>query len=942
MWGWAFGAALVAGLVVGGLTNSDEGFWLATPFGFGIGLLIGMARSISALRRRLEQVERSLAQREAASPASPPAETEAPPLELIEPEEESRPGPATTFTEPTARQADEEKETVPAAATTPEGKAEAPGTAVPDMYAGAASREEWGRPAASTGPDPVERLVRRVWDFFTGDNAVVRVGLLVLFFGVAFLYRYGVERGAIPVEWNFILVALAAIGVLFWGWRLRDSRPGFSLLVQGGAIGVLYLTVFSAARLYHLLPMELAFFLMVGLVLLSTALALLQESMALAVAGAAGGFLAPILASTGEGSHVVLFGYYALLDLGIAAIAWHRAWRPLNLLGFVFTLVIGALWGQRYYRPEYFATTEPFLLLFFLIFSLVGVLYAFRQPPRLRGYIDSALIFGTPLTAFTLQWSLVRDLEYGAALSALALALYYTGLARWLWRRTRQDPALRPLTEAFLALAVAFATLAIPLALSGRWTSVAWVLEGAAMVWVGLRQQRLLATAAGLLLQVLAGLAFFGGEQRLLQLGHLASTGKDVTPLLNSAWLGGSLIAAAGLFTGWWLYRRRHQAWPWTGPFQWPALLWGTAWWLGSGLSEINRLSPGSDHPAFYLLFIAVSLAALRRLGRRLHWPAAELLFAVLLPVLAWVLGWQWSDHHLRHPFADYGWIAWPAAWLLWYHGLRRMERLLPEEWRIAAHCLGLWLLSILVASELSWQLLQLARGSALWPDLAWGLVPMAVIEWLGLRRWGSGWPFTAQPGVYHGGGLHPLALWCGLWIGLTALFHAGNPAPLPYLPLLNPLELVHLAGFTVLLRWGLRWWGGTGEGRRRLWRVAGTGLFLWVNTVLARAVHHLAGVPWDLGRLLESLLFQAALSVLWGALGLVTMLAGSRLHHRALWQTGLGLYALTVAKLFLVDLAHSDTIERIVSFLAVGSLLVATGYFAPRPAAATRGETVP
>ncbi|RME34644.1 MAG: DUF2339 domain-containing protein, partial [Gammaproteobacteria bacterium] len=790
-----------------------------------------------------------------------------------------------------------------------------------------------------TGPDPVERLVRWTWDFFTGDNAVVRVGLLVLFFGVAFLYRYGVERGAIPTEWNFILVALAAIVALLWGWRLRVSRPGFSLLVQGGAIGVLYLTVFSAARLYHLLPLELAFFLMVSLVLLSAILALLQDSMALAVAGATGGFLAPILASTGGGSHVVLFSYYALLDLGIAAIAWHRAWRPLNLLGFVFTLVIGALWGQQYYRPEFFATTEPFLVLFFLIFSLIGVLYAFRQPPRLKGYIDSALIFGTPLTAFTLQWSLVRDFEYGAALSALALALYYTGLARWLWRRAQDAPALRPLTEAFIALAVAFATLAIPLALNGRWTSVAWVLEGAAMVWVGLRQQRQLATAAGLLLQVLAGLAFFGGDQRLLHLTHQASPHADALPLLNNTWLGGSLIGGAGLFTGWWLHRRRQWAWSWARRFEWPALLWGTAWWLGSGLNEIDRLSTGTNHPAFGLLFIAASLAILRWLGRRLHWPAAELLFAALLPGMGGVLLWQWIDRHLHHPFASYGWLAWPAAWLLWYHGLKRMERLLPDGERSAAHCTGLWLLLVLAASELSWQLRELARGAALWADLAWGLVPLAALEWLGLRRAGRGWPFAAQPGVYHGGGLHPVALWCALWVALTALFHAGNPVPLPFLPLLNPLELVHLAGFMVLLRWGLRWWGGTSEGLHRLWKVAGGALFLWVNTALARAVHHLAGVPWDLGRLLESLLFQAALSVLWGALGLVTMVAGSRLASRALWQAGLGLYALTVAKLFLVDLAHSDTIERIVSFLAVGSLLVLTGYFAPRPAQSAEEE---
>ncbi|MBL3921596.1 DUF2339 domain-containing protein, partial [Bacteroides thetaiotaomicron] len=84
--------------------------------------------------------------------------------------------------------------------------------------------------------------------------------------------------------------------------------------------------------------------------------------------GSAGGFLAPVLLSTGQGNHVALFSYYALLNAGIFAIAWFKAWRPLNLLGFVFTFTIGSAWGVTAYRPALFASTEPFLILFFLMY----------------------------------------------------------------------------------------------------------------------------------------------------------------------------------------------------------------------------------------------------------------------------------------------------------------------------------------------------------------------------------------------------------------------------------------------------------------------------------------------------------------------------------------------------------------------------------------------
>ena len=177
----------------------------------------------------------------------------------------------------------------------------------------------------------------------------------------------------------------------------------YALVLQGGGVGILYLTIFAAFRLYDLIPTPLTFGLLVATCALSSALAVLQDSRTLAVLGVSGGFLAPILASTGNGSHVVLFSYYALLNAGIVGIAWFRTWRVLNLVGFAFTFVIGASWGARFYQPEYFATTEPFLILFFVMYSLIAVLFALRQEPELKGYVDGTLVFGTPIVAAAFQ-----------------------------------------------------------------------------------------------------------------------------------------------------------------------------------------------------------------------------------------------------------------------------------------------------------------------------------------------------------------------------------------------------------------------------------------------------------------------------------------------------------------------------------------------------------
>ncbi len=129
------------------------------------------------------------------------------------------------------------------------------------------------------------------------------------------------------------------------------------------------------------------------------------------------GFAAPILISTGSGNHVVLFSYYALLNLAIFAIAWKKPWRALNLLGFAFTLVIGTAWGVLRYEPALRDTTEPFLVIFFAIYLAIPILYAWRRgkdEPAHRDFVDGTLVFGNPLIAFALQAGAARRRPHAA------------------------------------------------------------------------------------------------------------------------------------------------------------------------------------------------------------------------------------------------------------------------------------------------------------------------------------------------------------------------------------------------------------------------------------------------------------------------------------------------------------------------------------------------
>ncbi|MFI8734546.1 DUF2339 domain-containing protein [Ectopseudomonas toyotomiensis] len=422
------------------------------------------------------------------------------------------------------------------------------------------------REQAPREPNLVERGIAAAKAWLFGGNTVLRVGVVLLFLGLAFLLRYATEGVEVPVELRYMGVAASALALLGLGWWLRRRNPGYALVLQGTGIAVLYLTVFAAMRLHPLLDPGLALCLLVVVTLFSAILAVQQNALGLAAAAALGGFAAPILTSTGSGSHVALFSYFALLNAGIFAIAWFKAWRLLNLIGFVGTFGIGFAWGLRSYTPELLASTQPFLILFFLMYVAIGLLFARRtlrdaaDAPEARDellrwslrrgdYVDATTLFGPPLIGFGLQVALVRHIEFAAAFSALGLGLFYLLLARVLKARAGERALL--LVEICLALGVVFASLAVPLGLDARWTAAAWAVEGAGIFWLGLRQGRPLALAFALLLQVGAALAFVSG----LEHGYGS--------LLDGSPLGALMLGAALLFSYWQLRHAPQAASSW-------------------------------------------------------------------------------------------------------------------------------------------------------------------------------------------------------------------------------------------------------------------------------------------------------------------------------------------------------------------------------------------
>jgi uncharacterized membrane protein len=780
-----------------------------------------------------------------------------------------------------------------------------------------------GQPSGGGGA--IDAILGYIREYFTGGNTLVRVGIIILFFGVAFLLRYAAEHSHVPIEFRLTGVALGAVVLLVLGWRLRTRRAGYALALQGGAVGILYLTVFAGLRIYSVLPPAAAFALLVVLAAFSAALAVLQNSQSFAVLAVTGGFLAPILAASGHGDHVVLFSYYAVLNGGILAVAWFKAWRPLNLAGFLFTFVIGTAWGALSYQPQLFATTEPFLVLFFLFYVAIAILFASRQPPELRGYVDGTLVFGNPIVAFGLQSGMLHERRFALAYSALAVSALYLAVATVLHRGRQASQRL--LVEAFLALGVLFLTLAVPLALDGRWSAATWAVEGAALVWTGCRQDRRLPRAFGALLQIAGGVIFCFD----LDAPHAN------VPILNSAFLGGVMVSAASVFSAAMLERHRGKLAGLEIAVAPVLFFWGVLWWLFSGLTEIQRRVPDQYESAAGLLLMALTALLSSALQRRTRMSFARVPPIGLLPAMVVYAGIAALEVH--HPFADGGWISWPLTFAAFYFVCKRHE---GEPARVLAdslHVGSAWLLIALISWEVAWAIDRGVAGGGSWPVIAWALVPAVAVFALPRLVQRVTWPIRIHREAYIGFAAAGLALYLATWSIKTNVSLPGDPYPLPFVPLLNPLDLAELFVLLVLLRFSLYLRSARLPNLADLKQGAVFGclavlVFIWLNAALLRAIHHWAGVPFELQPMLRSTLVETSISIFWAVLALTTMLAATRASARVVWLTGAGLLGVVVAKLFLVDLSHIGTIERIVSFVGVGLLMLVIGYFSPLPPA--------
>jgi uncharacterized membrane protein len=373
--------------------------------------------------------------------------------------------------------------------------------------------------------EPERSLTRepdRDLETLIGGTWFNRIGIVALIFGVGYFLR-----GWVGPRGQVLIGVAIGIGLLIAGERIRTrGYRSYAQGLSGGGIAVLYLTFYAAFARYGLIGQAPALLLMSIVTATAVLLAARYDALAIAILGLIGGFLTPLLLSTGHNNEAGLFTYIALLDAGVLALAYFRQWRAIDYLAFCATILVAAWWMVQWYSREKLWLTIFFFTLFFLIFVVLSILHnaVNRLPAR---PLDVGRIFTNALIYFVTCYLLLeRNYHPYLGLFAVLMSAFYLALGYFTYTRDRGD---RLLISTFIVVAATFITLAVPIQLDRHWVTIGWAIEGGVLSWIGLKAPNRALRYMAVIVFALALLHWF-----VVDFGYFAfAPDRSIIPIFN-------------------------------------------------------------------------------------------------------------------------------------------------------------------------------------------------------------------------------------------------------------------------------------------------------------------------------------------------------------------------------------------------------------------------
>jgi uncharacterized membrane protein len=810
---------------------------------------------------------------------------------------------------------------------------------------------------------------RRDLESLIGGSWFNWIGIVAVTLGVGFFLKLAFDKQWIGPSARISLSALAGVSLLYIGERLRGrGLKSYAYILSGGGILILYLSGYAAYDFYHLIGQPLAFLLLAAVTTTAVLLSVRLNALTIAILGLVGGFLTPLMLSTGADNEVALFTYVALLDAGVLAVAYFKRWRSLDFLSFVGTVAMTMGWAVTFFRPEKVWLTLFFLSVFFVLYALLAFFHNVL-PGRSTRWFDVSLTIANATFYFGLSFLMLAYAGFDQATpatQALLLSVFFT----WLFYATlRWSPDDRLLRYSYVGAAATFLSVAVAMQLELHWVTIAWAIEALMLTWVGLRSGEKGARHAGLTVFCAAVGHWFIWDMTTFARG----VDPSFMPLLNrralsSAILIGAIAGAA------WLYKRA------TAVDENERLTVRTFFALAgnavaltllsldlndyfaarlhhNGAAQLDLNGPLENARQFsssvlWTMYATtmLTLGVLRRFAL-LRWAGLLLLLATIGKVVALDSAFYAAPWHLpvlNQTFITYTLLTAALAGGAWLYritpGIEPNPPVIGPVLVVAANVLALAALSLEVlgyyervtTTALDFQVLrEFHEGRIFTLALVWTLYATAAFLF-GAWRKAGGWRW---------GGLLLLTLTTPLVLANLIYYDA------PWHMLLLNRTLAAFAVFIAALWLVVRTYARSGEAfaEASLVRPVVTiaaNLLAIVALSAQAAGYYEAKIAVELGRAgamaFESNAFteslrnlelakQLSLSVIWALYASGLLVAGRGHRLRLLRLMGLALLSLTTLKVFFWDLSSLDRAYRIISFIMLGAILLVVSYFYQR-----------
>ncbi len=386
---------------------------------------------------------------------------------------------------------------------------------------------------------------------FIGENLINKIGILILVLGISYFVKYAIDKDWINEPARVGIGMLSGALIMGVAHKLRKKYAAFSSVFVAGAIAVFYFTIGIAFHSYHLFGQTTAFIIMVGITAFSSLISLSYDRKELAVLSLIGGFAVPFMVSTGQGNYVVLFTYILILNLGILTLAYYKKWGIINILSYIFTVILYGAWLFKDLdeKTPHYLGALVFGFAFYLVFIGINII----NNVRTKGLFSPIELGILASNTFLFYGAGMLVLEpYHPELKGIftaALGLLNLGYAWFLYKKFGLD---KTAVYLLIGLTLTFITLAVPIQFEGNFITLFWGAEAVILMWLAQKSKITYYRFASVIVH------FLMVGSLLMDWNQIYTSAAELNIVFNKICLTG-IFAVASLFAVYYLLKNEDE-----------------------------------------------------------------------------------------------------------------------------------------------------------------------------------------------------------------------------------------------------------------------------------------------------------------------------------------------------------------------------------------------